>query len=71
MTSEIYFDVTHGRTPMGRIVIGLFGYNAPKTVENFREICLHGIDGLSYNGTRFHRIINKFMIQGGDILNGD
>lgn len=56
---------------MGRIVLGLFGSDAPKTVRNFRDICLEGIDGLSFNGTRFHRIINRFMIQGGDILNGD
>lgn len=71
MTSQIYFDVTHGVTPLGRIVVGLFGDDAPKTVGNFREICLRGIDGLSYNNTRFHRVINHFMIQGGDILNGD
>lgn len=72
MTSQIYFDVTHdGGIPLGRIVFGLFGDDAPKTVQNFREICLKGIDGLSYNGTRFHRIINRFMIQGGDILNGN
>lgn len=63
--------MTHGVVPLGRIVFGLFGDDAPKTVGNFREICLKGIDGLSFNGTRFHRIINKFMIQGGDILNGD
>lgn len=71
MTSQIYFDVTHGNVPLGRIVLGLFGDDTPKTVQNFREICLKGIDGLSYNGTRFHRVIKKFMIQGGDILNGD
>lgn len=63
--------MTHAGEPLGQIVIGLFGDDAPRTVRNFREICLKGIDGLSYNGTRFHRIINKFMIQGGDILNGD
>lgn len=71
VTTQIYFDVTHGRAPFGRIVLGLFGDDAPKTVLNFRKLCLEGIDGLSYNGTRFHRIINKFMIQGGDILFGD
>lgn len=71
MTSQIYFDVTHAGVPLGRIVLGLFGDDAPKTVRNFREICLKGIDGLSYNGTRFHRIINRFMIQGGDILYGN
>lgn len=71
MTSEIYFDVDHGQKFLGRIVIGLFGDDVPKTVENFRQLCLEGIDGLSYNGTRFHRVVFKFMIQGGDILKGD
>ncbi|XP_070496603.1 peptidyl-prolyl cis-trans isomerase, rhodopsin-specific isozyme [Chironomus tepperi] len=71
VTSHIYFDVAHGKNDIGRIVIGLFGDDAPKTVENFRHICTKGIDGLSYNGTRFHRVIFKFMIQGGDILKGD
>lgn len=71
VTSQIYFDITHGGRPLGRITFGLFGDDAPKTVENFREICLRGIDGLSYNGTRFHRVIKHFMVQGGDILNGD
>jgi peptidyl-prolyl cis-trans isomerase B (cyclophilin B) len=71
VTSQIYFDVTHGGSPMGRIILGLFGDDAPKTVLNFREICLKGIDGFSYNGTRFHRVIRRFMVQGGDILNGD
>lgn len=46
------------------VLLGLFGEDAPKTVENFREICINGIDGLSYNGSRFHRVINRFMIQG-------
>jgi peptidyl-prolyl cis-trans isomerase B (cyclophilin B) len=71
VTAEIYFDVNRGKEFLGRITIGLFGDNAPKTVANFRHICLEGIDGLSYNGTRFHRVIHKFLIQGGDVLKGD
>lgn len=71
MTSEIYLDIDRGNEFLGRIIIGLFGDYAPKTVENFRHICLEGIDGLSYNGTRIHRIIYKFLLQGGDILKGD
>lgn len=71
MTSQIYFDVSHGGESLGRIVFGLFGDDAPRTVANFREICVNGIDGLSYNGTRIHRVAPRFLIQGGDILNGD
>lgn len=64
-------DITYDNEPLDRIEIGLFGEDAPKTVENFRQICINGIDGLSYAGTRFHRVIDKFMIQGGDIVAGD
>ena len=71
VTSEFYLDIKHGDNFSGRMTLGLFGDYAPRTVENFRQICTQGIDGLSFNGTRFHRVIYKFMIQGGDIVKGD
>lgn len=37
VTSQVYIDVSHGEKPFGRIEIGLFSEDAPKTVENFRE----------------------------------
>lgn len=49
-------------TNMGSIKIKLFPEIAPKTVENFVK---HAKDGY-YNGIIFHRVINDFMIQGGD-----
>lgn len=49
---------------IGTITVGLFGDDSPKTVENFRTICTKGINGKSYNGTKFHRIIDRFIIQG-------
>ncbi len=48
-------------TSEGEIVIELFDEEAPKTVENFRELSQKGF----YDGLTFHRIIPKFMIQGG------
>lgn len=65
VTSEINLDITVDNKPIGTITLGLFGYDSPKTVENFRTICRQGIDGHSYNGTAFHRIIDRFIIQGG------
>lgn len=49
-------------TTMGAIKIKLFPEVAPKTVENF---ITHAENGY-YNGIIFHRIIQDFMIQGGD-----
>ncbi|KAL1395240.1 hypothetical protein pipiens_011402 [Culex pipiens pipiens] len=71
VTSQVYMDLTIDGVPTERMVIGLFGEEAPKTVENFRHICTIGIDGITYKGSRIHRAINKFMIQGGDIVSGD
>lgn len=50
------------KTNMGTIEIELFPQEAPKTVENFVG---HANKGY-YNGVIFHRVIDKFMIQGGD-----
>lgn len=49
-------------TSMGDISIRLFPEGAPKTVQNF---VTHAENGY-YNGLTFHRVIEDFMIQGGD-----
>jgi len=50
------------KTNMGTIEIELFADKTPKTVENFVGLAEKGY----YNGVIFHRVIKKFMIQGGD-----
>jgi cyclophilin family peptidyl-prolyl cis-trans isomerase len=50
------------KTSMGDIQIELFPVEAPKTVENFVELSKKGY----FNGVIFHRVIDSFMIQGGD-----
>lgn len=50
------------QTNMGTIEIELFANKTPKTVENFVGLANKGY----YNGVIFHRVIDKFMIQGGD-----
>jgi len=49
------------KTTMGAIVIELFPDKAPATVKNFIQYVKDG----HYNGTLFHRVIPKFMIQAG------
>jgi len=49
-------------TVQGRIEVELFADEAPGTVANFEKLANSGF----YDGTRFHRVIPNFMIQGGD-----
>ncbi|MBQ8706718.1 MAG: peptidyl-prolyl cis-trans isomerase [Succinivibrionaceae bacterium] len=50
-------------TNKGDIRIELFSDKAPKTCQNFLEYVKSG----HYNGTVFHRVIKRFMIQGGGL----
>lgn len=55
--------------------MNMFGKVVPKTVENFVSLCAgnttyQGLK-LAYQGSKFHRIIPNFVIQGGDFTNGD
>lgn len=54
-------------TNQGDITIEFMGTEAPKTVANFQKLSSEGF----YNGTKFHRVIAGFMIQGGDPLTKD
>jgi cyclophilin family peptidyl-prolyl cis-trans isomerase len=52
----------HFETSMGNFTIELFEQQAPKTVENFVTLA----EKKFYDGVIFHRVIDGFMIQGGD-----
>ena len=55
------------RTSHGDIEVIFFADKAPKTVANFIALADKGF----YDGTKFHRVIKDFMIQGGDPLSKD
>lgn len=59
---EVGEEVAIITTNHGEIKVRFFPEIAPKAVENFKT---HGKNGY-YNGVSFHRVINNFMIQGGD-----
>lgn len=74
---RVFFDITIGGAPAGRIVMELFADVVPRTAENFRALCTGekgmGKSGkpLHFKGSAFHRIIPGFMCQGGDFTRGN
>jgi peptidyl-prolyl cis-trans isomerase B (cyclophilin B) len=72
ITSRVYLDVQIGGDDKteketddsrGRIVIGLFGQEMPRTASNFERLCRDN----AYAGTTFYRVISNVTIQGGAI----
>jgi peptidylprolyl isomerase len=74
---KVFFDMTIGGQPAGRVVYELYADTVPKTAENFRALCTGekgvGQSGkpLHFKGSSFHRVIPGFMCQGGDFTRGN
>ncbi|KAJ5915341.1 Peptidyl-prolyl cis-trans isomerase H [Penicillium verhagenii] len=72
----VFFDVALAGEPLGRVKMELFAHVTPRTAENFRQFCTGESKNAKgqpqgYKGSKFHRVIKDFMIQGGDFINGD
>ena len=74
---QVFFDISVGGTPAGRIIMELYADVVPKTAENFRALCTGekgtGRSGkaLHFKDSFFHRVIPGFMAQGGDFTVGN
>ncbi|GES99974.1 peptidyl-prolyl cis-trans isomerase CYP22 [Rhizophagus clarus] len=71
----VFFDISIGNQPAGRMKMELFADVVPKTAENFRQLCTgefkkNGVPQ-GYKNAQFHRVIKDFMIQGGDFVKND
>jgi len=66
----VYLEIEIGGVNIGRMIFKLYPNICPKTVENFFELAKKP-EGEGYKGSKFHRVIKDFMLQGGDFTRGD
>ncbi|GMF51573.1 unnamed protein product [Phytophthora fragariaefolia] len=68
----VFMDISIAGAPAGRIVMRLLKEEIPLASENFRCLCTGEKGGiLHFKGSKFHRIIKDFVVQGGDFTTGD
>ena len=80
MNPKVFMDIAIANKKAGRLVMELYAKTCPKTADNFLKLCT-GENGnvkiggqdipLSFKNSIFHRVIPKFMAQGGDFTRGN
>jgi len=70
VTDRVYLDISIDGRPLGRVELGLFGGVAPRTVANFKGL-VEGQSFGGYKGSKVHRVVPGFVIQGGDFTMGN
>ena len=72
---KVFMDIKIGDEEPKKVIFELFKDATPLTAENFRCLCTGEKSTeeqeLNFKGNKFHRIINNFMAQGGDITMGN
>jgi cyclophilin family peptidyl-prolyl cis-trans isomerase len=74
VTKTCFMELEVDDKPHGRIEIALFGEVAPITVGNFAALCKGNYNKdpkFGYQGTSFHRLVQDFVLQGGDFTKFD
>ena len=64
---RVFMEFSQGRKLLGRIEIKLFSDRVPKTCANFQALISGETKGLAYEKTQIHRVIQGYLIQGGDV----
>jgi len=76
VTDHVYMDISIGGQAAGRLDIGLFGDVVPLSTENFKKLCTCELATnastahLCFHGDGFHRLLPRFVIQGGSHATG-
>lgn len=70
VTFQIQKKFDNDVVDVGNLVFALFGTTCPKTVGNFIGLATNSL-GYGYKNTKFHRVVEDFVVQGGDFEHGD
>lgn len=70
VTHKVHLAITKGGIEAGELVLALFGETVPVTVTNYVELATLK-HGYGYAKSHFHRIVQDFVVQGGDFEKGN